>query len=92
MRTTRQERVEATIPVDVTCDCCKNVIDALDIIEYQEVETFKFVAGYGSQYNDDGDLYEVDLCQHCIRKLLGPYLRRVKNMFGDEPFEVIETL
>lgn len=91
MRTTRIETLPIPVPDKVVCDCCKQETDAEDVMEAQEYETFTFVAGYNSQYNDDGTKYEVDLCQHCIRKLLGPFLRPVKHMFG-EPIEVIDSM
>lgn len=78
MRHTRTETAELQVLDVIVCDCCGLRSPAGDPESYA-YETFQFRAGYYSSYNDDGDTYDVDLCQHCIRKLLGPYLRRTEN-------------
>ena len=40
--------------------------------------TINFTAGYGSIFGDMNS-YECHLCQHCVEKLLGKYLRDVGN-------------
>jgi hypothetical protein len=64
--------------VTITCDRCKKVatIDSSAFFEFQEFKTISLCAGYGSVFGDGG-YYEVDLCQHCLRDLLGAYLREV---------------
>lgn len=82
-----REPVETPVLSTVTCDVCKTVIDLRGndmtaYMEAQEVETFRFTAGYGSRYNDDGVSYAIDICQDCIRSMLGPYLRSTADPFG----------
>lgn len=50
--------------------------------EWQERVSIAFRAGYGSVFGD-GNLVELDLCQHCLRDLLGPWLR----VRDDDPCE-----
>jgi len=42
--------------------------------EFYEMTSIGFGAGYGSIFGD-GNHVEVDLCQHCLRETLGPWLR-----------------
>lgn len=57
------------------CDRCgrKMQVHATDG-EWDEHLTIAFRSGYFSIFGD-GNLVECDLCQHCIKKLLGKYLR-----------------
>lgn len=50
--------------------------------EWEERLTVAFRGGYHSEFGD-GNLVELDLCQHCVRDLLGPLLRITQ----DDPFE-----
>lgn len=70
----------------IVCDCCKTEVHSDDMFQFQERLSLNFSAGYGSVFND-GDVMECDLCQQCVQKLLGPYLRVVQNcVWGlDEP-------
>lgn len=54
------------------CDICG--LDFLENeIEAQEsIEIHKF-GGYGSIFGD-GSEYHVDMCQHCLNKILGEYI------------------
>lgn len=76
MRQYIKEQVTKTedILVSVTCDCCKKEVDILDTLEIQEFLSLTIYAGYGSVLGD-GKRLETDLCQYCVQKLLGKYLR-----------------
>lgn len=50
--------------------------------EYAETVAISFRAGYGSVFGD-GSLVEGHFCQHCVRELLGKYLR----VTLDQPFD-----
>ena len=67
----------------VTCDRCSREMLPGDLdCEHQERLTVGFRAGYSSVFGD-GNLVEVDMCQHCIKEVLGPWLRVTE----DDPFE-----
>ena len=55
-----------------TCDCCKSYSE--HEIEMQEFTSIKFKTGYDSIFGD-GNLVECDICQHCLEKYLGKFLR-----------------
>jgi len=64
-KTIKQEVIESLV-----CDKCGKGITPDDIIEWQESYSINFVGGYGSVF---GDMVEVtcDLCQHCLKDLIG---------------------
>lgn len=55
----------------ITCDCCKKEYD--DTMEIQEFLSYNDTAGYSSIFGDMNRL-SLDLCQYCIKELLGKYL------------------
>lgn len=55
-----------------TCDRCKRRAEK-DDIEFQEFLTIDHRAGYGSVFGDGSQL-RLDLCQHCIKAVLGHWL------------------
>jgi len=53
--------------------------------EFHEFVKIDIFAGYGSVLDEgrgDGCDYEVDLCQRCVRDLLGPHMRLIRDRFG----------
>ena len=56
----------------IICDCCKT--EYADDIECQEFLHFWNKGGYGSVFGD-GVVVRLDLCQHCIKKLLGEFIK-----------------
>ena len=56
------------------CDRCGRVMRTQDHDENQERISIDFTAGYGSIFGD-GNRVQADLCQHCVRKVLGRWLR-----------------
>ncbi len=89
------KRREITIPGEMTafeCDVCrrrydpttKNTYDGLqDSIEVNEVHAISFEAGYGSVFGD-GNTVECEVCQHCLKRLLGDYMRVQERETVDE--------
>lgn len=57
------------------CDRCGRTgeRDGLDC-EFHEFTSISYRAGYGSIFGD-GNTVEADLCQHCVKGVLGPWLR-----------------
>ena len=76
MRKTRTIFVAKTQEVEITCDKCGRVITPDDFIEWQEVICLNFTGGFGSVFGDEMS-FEIDLCQHCLKKTLGRWIRRV---------------
>ena len=67
--------------VELTCDDCGLRVNREDdIVEFQEFLQISFSAGYGSVFAD-GDRYELDLCQHCVKARLGELLRKTGTDF-----------
>lgn len=56
-----------------TCDCCKQSF--YDIMELQEFLSWSDTGGYANRHHGDMTLVELDLCQDCVAKILGPYIR-----------------
>jgi hypothetical protein len=58
--------------VSITCDICGETDD--NVMESQEYTHIHFVGGYNSVFGD-GDEYEIDICQNCLKTLIGNKLR-----------------
>jgi len=70
------------------CSKCKRTwgegdTDFNDIFEVQEFLHFSQRCGYGSIFGD-GNLVSIQLCQHCTKKVLGPYLKIVKGSWHSD--------
>ena len=57
----------------IVCDACGLEADA-DSMEAQEYLSHANVGGYSSVFGD-GARINVDLCQHCVRSLLGGVMK-----------------
>ena len=64
------------------CDKCHKKFNIDDICEMQEFLHFRNTGGYGSIFGDEAEI-ELDLCQHCVKDILGQYLR-----VGPDWFEI----
>ena len=65
--------IEDQVPVSITCDVCKKEFDLKkDIMEVQEFQSIKFTGGYDSVFGD-GAVMKLDICQYCLKSLLGKY-------------------
>jgi len=59
----------------ITCDVCKKEYDAQkDIDEIEEIIVINEVGGYGSVFGD-GTSIKLDICQHCLKSILGKFLK-----------------
>ena len=57
------------------CDRCGKVFDVSeDVFEVQEFLHIDFNAGYASIFGDM-NLVQADICQHCLKDILGDVLR-----------------
>lgn len=69
--------------VSITCDRCEKEYD--DCMETQEFLLYSNDAGYGSVMGD-GNKLRMELCQHCVKEVLGPYIRIEGNyIWNDTP-------
>ena len=62
--------------VSMTCDCCKK--DFFDVLDTQEFLHIDAIGGYNSVIGDETH-YQCDLCSHCLKQLLGKYLRIIER-------------
>ena len=67
----------------VQCDGCKKTIAVDDIMELQEMLFLGFTGGFNSVFGDEARM-ETDLCQECVKRLLGGVLRDVTELNGEE--------
>lgn len=68
--------------VGIRCDRCgfdtrlfRSLADQFEFYEYRCVD---FTAGYGGEAFLDGDRHFCDLCQYCLKAVLGPFLKRIE--------------
>ena len=67
------------IVVAIICDKCGIRLHREENIwEYQETLRIAFSGGYASLFGD-GSKFECDLCQECVRGVLGSFLREVES-------------
>jgi len=71
---TKITEVEEIRTVSITCDVCQKKITPDDIWEWQEIYFVVFTGGYGSVFGDETKV-RCEICQHCLKKLIGPYCR-----------------
>ena len=57
----------------IECDRCSR--KDYDTIEIQEYLSWKNHVGYGGVPYHDGDTIEIDLCQYCVKEVLGGWMR-----------------
>ena len=80
------EKLVKTV-VDKICDVCEeSVIIELNNGKYEESGKLRANFGYGSQ--EDGNVYDLDLCEKCFKTALYALReqRREKFMLDDEKF------
>jgi hypothetical protein len=86
MKKTRKIKRANEVVVAITCDSCKREVTLMErgrpnlegIYEYQEMLCWTNRGGYDSIFGDGTDI-TLDLCQHCVKKLLGAVLQFPKE-------------
>lgn len=82
MKTYKTRTFEEKYTDTITCDICKKTycyrkdemnINKDDCMEIQEFHHIGFRGGYGSIFGDGNDV-TCDICQHCLKSVLGKYL------------------
>lgn len=74
MREFIKQRIEQQVCTAITCDRCGKHISKDNDTEWHEAFRIEFTAGYGSVFGD-GNKIECDLCQTCLRDLIGDFAR-----------------
>ena len=72
MRKTVEETVTKMRVVSIICDCCKKEFD--NDIDLQEFLFYYNTGGYNSVFGD-GVSMSLELCQDCVKKLLGEFIQ-----------------
>lgn len=77
----REKETVIRVAESIECDRCHKKYDAdrssMDVIEVQEFHHVGFTGGYGSIFGDERTI-ECDLCQYCLKELIGEFCRAVK--------------
>ena len=81
MRILKTEMIEHKVVDQYICDRCGTVID--DDMELQESFSIHLFGGYSSVFGD-GNVVECDLCQHCLKILIGDFCRIRDGIFPEE--------
>lgn len=66
--------IEIKEEVSLTCDKCGKQYGSEDTYERQEAYRFRFTGGYSSVFGD-GNKISCDLCQHCLKELIGEFCK-----------------
>jgi hypothetical protein len=79
----------ASFVKQIRCDRCDRLAEVGDAeLEFQEFVSINHQAGYASIFGD-GNHVQVDLCQHCLKDVLGRWLRiddpRAKSLRQFDP-------
>ena len=71
----KTEMAEHQSPESIVCDICKKEYSykGNDSMEAQEFHYIRFQGGFSSVFGD-GAKMKLDMCQHCLKKILGEYL------------------
>jgi hypothetical protein len=81
---TRRTTQVVDIDTELACDKCGLTVsleDSEGTMEAQEFLRLSLTGGYNSVTLGDMNSFEVDLCQHCMYALLGPFLRQTEQAF-----------
>ena len=73
MRHTKKKRITTSVPDGFTCSVCKTKYEQDNWFEAQEAFHVTHSCGYGSVFGDMNTI-SIDMCQHCVSKLLGAYI------------------
>lgn len=69
--------VEEMELISITCDVCnKEYFTEDDALEMQEFYSLRKKGSYMSVFGD-GVIIEIDMCQHCFKKLLGKSVKLI---------------
>lgn len=73
-----KQTVQIVSPKIKVCDNCKKKVEKSDWIEFQEFYHIDFKGGYGSIFGDSAKI-KCDLCQSCLKEIIGEICRIEKH-------------
>ena len=78
------EKIEIETLSAKTCDRCGRHATIKDIdLEYQEFLSINHHVGYSSVFGDTNQI-SMDLCQHCVKEVLGQWVTVTEESFIGE--------
>lgn len=86
MKKFEKKMQEVPVCTAVICDKCGKEIKSDDTMQIQEVLSIRVCPGYSSCLGDGSDL-RCDLCDSCVKEVLGAYF---KEYAYAEPFDLSE--
>lgn len=68
--------IEKEVCTSITCDICEKefINNETNTYEIQEFTYIRKNCGYGSIFGDEEEI-ELDVCQNCLKDILGKYIR-----------------
>ena len=66
----------------ITCDRCKTRHD--DPMEMQEFLSWSDTCGYGNKTFGDMSFVSIDLCQYCVKEVLGEWIQQLSTPGFDQ--------
>lgn len=74
-----KKKIITEVDESIECDVCHQTYGCEDeSYEIQEFLHINFTGGYDSVFGDMNKV-ECDICQHCVNRLLGKYLRVIES-------------
>jgi len=70
----KEVMVKSKEPISMKCNKCGKIITPKDTFEWQEIFCVYFRGEYGSVFGDGAEVY-CELCQDCLKEVLGPYCK-----------------
>ena len=86
MRESKTVSKEERVITAITCDKCGKRTEYnpdqssvfASVFEFQEYKNIYVIGGYGSIFGD-GTMWEADFCQHCLKELIGQYMKKTAD-------------
>ena len=82
MRESKTVSKEEKVVTAITCDKCGKRTeyhpDQSSVFEFQEYKNIYVSGGYGSIFGDC-TMWEADFCQHCLKELIGHYMKKTAD-------------
>jgi hypothetical protein len=75
---TKEKVVTEKVVDHIICDSCGLKYTPENYEDWQEILCLRFTGGYGSVFGD-GTTMEAQICQLCVRLLLGNILRETED-------------
>lgn len=73
MRLLKSEIICQAVPDGFVCSVCKTKYEQEHWTEIQEALHWTMRGGFDSVFGD-GTVVSIDMCQHCVKKVLGGFL------------------